>query len=198
MDCSPPGSSVHGILQARVLEWVVISSSRGSSQPRDRTWVSCTAGMFFTVWVAREAPVYWWYALNCIALNCIYSLLSSKHDLRDWKSTNTEVCKSIAYQPARAWPLTVLLSSTPIGFINCALFGKKKILLWLFLYSDFPLHASIFLDHLCTTRTTQNGSPTLQSHFTFRRSNGYLWKYLTLAPTPRVTTPDDYSGDAIA
>ena len=41
MDCSPPGSSVHRILQARVLEWVAISSSRKSSQPRDRTHVSC-------------------------------------------------------------------------------------------------------------------------------------------------------------
>ena len=41
---SPPGSSVHGILQARILEWVAMPSSRGSSWPRDRTWVSCTAG----------------------------------------------------------------------------------------------------------------------------------------------------------
>ena len=41
VDCSPPGSSVHGILQARILEWVAISYSRGSSQPRDRTHVSC-------------------------------------------------------------------------------------------------------------------------------------------------------------
>ena len=48
MDCSPPGSSVHGILQARILEWVAISFSRGSSQPRDRTQVSHTAGRFFT------------------------------------------------------------------------------------------------------------------------------------------------------
>ena len=48
MDCSPPGSSVHGILQARILEWVVIPFSRGSSQPRDRTRVSCIAGGFFT------------------------------------------------------------------------------------------------------------------------------------------------------
>ena len=43
MDCSPPGSSVHGIFQARVLEWVAIPFSRGSSQPRDQTHVSCTA-----------------------------------------------------------------------------------------------------------------------------------------------------------
>ena len=51
MDCSPPGSSVHGILQARTLEWVAISFSRGSSWPRDQTcisWFSCTAGGFFT------------------------------------------------------------------------------------------------------------------------------------------------------
>ena len=48
MDCSPPGSSVHGILQARTLEWVAIPSSGGSSQPSDRTWVSCSAGRFFT------------------------------------------------------------------------------------------------------------------------------------------------------
>ena len=48
MDCSPPGSSVHGILQVRILEWVAIPFSRGSSQPRDRTWVSCIAGGFFT------------------------------------------------------------------------------------------------------------------------------------------------------
>ena len=41
MDCSPPGSSVHGIFQARILEWVAISSSRGSSWSRDQSWVSC-------------------------------------------------------------------------------------------------------------------------------------------------------------
>ena len=48
MDSSPPGSSVHGILQVRILEWVAISFSRGSSLPRDRTQVSCTAGRYFT------------------------------------------------------------------------------------------------------------------------------------------------------
>ena len=48
MDCSLPGSSVHGILQARILEWVAFLFSRGSSWPRDRTWVCCIAGRFFT------------------------------------------------------------------------------------------------------------------------------------------------------
>ena len=46
MDCSPSGSSVHGILQARILEWVAMPSCRASSQPRDQTQVSCTAGRF--------------------------------------------------------------------------------------------------------------------------------------------------------
>ena len=49
MDCSPPGSSVHGILQARILEWIVIPFSRGSSQSKDQTLVSCIAGRLFTV-----------------------------------------------------------------------------------------------------------------------------------------------------
>ena len=48
MDCSPPGSSVHGISQASLLVCVAISFSRGSSWPRDRTWITCTAGKFFT------------------------------------------------------------------------------------------------------------------------------------------------------
>ena len=54
MDCSLPDSSVHGILQARILEWVAISFSRGSSQPRNRTQVSFIAGRFFTNWAMRE------------------------------------------------------------------------------------------------------------------------------------------------
>ena len=53
MDCSLPGSSVHGILQARILEWVAIPFFRGSSQPRDWTQVSCIAGGFFTIWATR-------------------------------------------------------------------------------------------------------------------------------------------------
>ena len=49
MDCSPPGSAIHGILQARVLEWVAIPFSRGSSQPRDQTQVSRSAGRGFNL-----------------------------------------------------------------------------------------------------------------------------------------------------
>ena len=60
MDCSPPGFSVHGILQARILEWVAISFSRGSFRPRDRTQVSCIAGRRFNLWanIAKEINKY--------------------------------------------------------------------------------------------------------------------------------------------
>ena len=55
MDCILPGSSVHGIFQTRVLEWVAIAFSRGSSQTRDQAQVSCTAGRRFTLWATGEA-----------------------------------------------------------------------------------------------------------------------------------------------
>ena len=58
MDYSPPGSSVHGILQARILESVTISFSRGSSWPRDRTQVSCIAGKFFTIWTKGKSWIH--------------------------------------------------------------------------------------------------------------------------------------------
>ena len=62
MDCSPPGSSVHGIFQARLLEWVAISFSRGSSWPRDGTWGSCTAGATREAQCVRvrERRCCWW------------------------------------------------------------------------------------------------------------------------------------------
>ena len=69
--CSPPGSSVHGILHARTLEWVENPFSRGSSWPRDWTWVSHITDRFFTIWVTRETsyPLYlysnhWWNRTN--------------------------------------------------------------------------------------------------------------------------------------
>ena len=71
MDYSPPVSSVHGISQAGILERIAISLSRGSSRPRERTRVSCTAGGFFTIGVSREAQdwlgvpyIQWWVPLQ--------------------------------------------------------------------------------------------------------------------------------------
>ena len=66
MDCSPPGSSIHGIFQARVLECVAISFSRGSSWPRDRNWVSYIGGRCFTTWATKEAQE----TLSSVQLSC--------------------------------------------------------------------------------------------------------------------------------
>ena len=64
MDSSPPGSSFHGILQARILEWVAIPYSRRSSWPCNQTWVSCIIGRFFTVWATGEAQTILYCTLN--------------------------------------------------------------------------------------------------------------------------------------
>ena len=76
MDCSLPGSSVHGILQARILEWVAMPSSSKSSQPKDQTCISCTSCItcrFFTHWVSWEALV------NISAAHQILLIPPSKH-----------------------------------------------------------------------------------------------------------------------
>ena len=67
MDCSPPGSSAHGILQARVLGWVATPFSRGSSQPKDLTRVSCITGGFINICATREAQkTCWWTCFSFI------------------------------------------------------------------------------------------------------------------------------------
>ena len=73
VDCSTPSSSVHGILQARILEWVAISFSRGSSQPRDRTQFSHIAGRCFNLCTTREALC---ITVVSFVFNCIYSIIS--------------------------------------------------------------------------------------------------------------------------
>ena len=74
MDCSPPGSSVHGIFQARILEWVAISFSRGFSSPRDQTWVSCIAGRLFLLLSHQGSPC----LLNKKLLKSVLLIITSK------------------------------------------------------------------------------------------------------------------------
>ena len=64
MDSSLTGSSVHRILQARILDWVAILFSRGASRPRDPTGVSYIAGGFFPVWVLFSHWIYWWQYIS--------------------------------------------------------------------------------------------------------------------------------------
>ena len=88
-DCSPPGSSVHGILQARILEWAAIPFSRESSQPGDRTQVSCIKGRFFTIWAAREA-------LSSVSLPCAFSMTVSQALPCPWFNWTLSKLKTMA------------------------------------------------------------------------------------------------------
>ena len=86
MDCSPPGSSVHGILQAGILEWVTVSFSHWSSRPRNQTRVSSTAVIFFTVWSTSifSCEVWLLYSLlaySCFTMLCSFLLYSKVHQL---------------------------------------------------------------------------------------------------------------------
>ena len=71
LDCSPPGSSDHGILQARILEWIAINFSRGSSRPRDWAQVSYIVAQFFSIWPTREALISLTVPqFSCLKLGC--------------------------------------------------------------------------------------------------------------------------------
>ena len=109
VDYSPPGSSVHGILQARVLEWVAISFSRGSSQPRDRTQVSCIAGRRFTVWATRKCS---------ISLSRLYYVLSTVLVPRNHTEQNNPLPSWCSWSSQETGPdeeyLLWLLSSSEI------------------------------------------------------------------------------------
>ena len=91
MDCSLRGSSVHGILQARVLDWVTIPFSRGSSRPKDQTQISCIAGRFFTIWATKGSP-----SITIIVKKCF------KRQVLIWSPPNTPFghrkCPSIIRQ----------------------------------------------------------------------------------------------------
>ena len=77
MDCSLPGSSIHGIFQARILEWVAISFSRRSSWPRDWTQVSRIIGRRFTIWATREATCYGAWPKNIERKNEVSEVLAA-------------------------------------------------------------------------------------------------------------------------
>ena len=106
-DYSPPGSSVHGILQARILEWVAIPFSRGSSWPSDWTWVSCITGRFFAIWATREGESNtlsvnksrasvdrgaWQATVRTVAKSCTQLKRLSTARNRQWKSSCHLLC----------------------------------------------------------------------------------------------------------
>ena len=90
MDCSLPGSSVNGVLQARTLKWVAVPFSRVSSRPRDQTQVSSIAGRFFTIWATREARDPGWQILKLALPGALlFSRLCCKSNASDTTWTHS-------------------------------------------------------------------------------------------------------------
>ena len=122
VDCSPPGSSIHGILQAGILEWVAISFSRGSSWTRDQTQVSRIAGRCFNLWATREAlhiyVVEYYSAVKKEQNNAICSNMDEPRDYpTKWSQSDRE--RQI-YDITNMWNLksrtNVLMYRTEIKF----------------------------------------------------------------------------------
>ena len=102
--CPPPGSSVHGIFQARILEWVAIPISRGASQSRDLTLVSCFAGIFFTSWATifvdcasiQFSSVAQLCLTPCDPIDCSTPGLPVHHQLPEFTQTHVHrICDAI-------------------------------------------------------------------------------------------------------
>ena len=126
-DCSLPGSSVHGILQARILEWVAISFSRGSSWPRDQTQVSRITGRRFTLWATREAQ----HLINGSQIN---SILDGWMNL---KSTQLHPCVLICFSYVR------LCNPMDCGSPGSSVHGTLQAKYW----SGFPCPSPGDLPH---------------------------------------------------
>ena len=110
---NPPCCSVHGVLQARILRWVTILFSRGSSQLRAQTWVSCITGGFFTIWAIREALA----SLNLTILDTSY------HNSQDIEtphpSINDEQTKTMGYkQTVKQTSLSLKKEGNPFSSIQ--------------------------------------------------------------------------------
>ena len=95
VDCSPPCSYVHGILQARILEWVAVSFSRGSSGPRDQTQVSRIAGRRFNLWATREARKMRWTHLKINNKDFLLLFMLLLVNGNFWKSLKLPVFEGI-------------------------------------------------------------------------------------------------------
>ena len=95
MHCSPPGSSVHGISHARILEGFPFPSPGGSSPPRDYTWVSCIAGRFLTKWATREAPMFsrvGWFRMDSAGRFFWFQLSSLTYQSGSWLAVGWGSC----------------------------------------------------------------------------------------------------------
>ena len=130
LDCSLPGSSVHGILQARILEWVAVPASRGSFQPKVRTQISCITGRFITTWATRETQE--------------LLTISQSHTT----SGNTRLCISYQYSTPAFPGFVVVLSLRCFGKINIWHFTFQCSCAQGFTYWDTHCVIILFLNYV--------------------------------------------------
>ena len=141
-DCSLPVSFVHGILQARILKWVAIPFSRGSSWPRDWIWISCTAGRFFTIWATREAPECYkaLFTFSCFGGWDLSSTTSGLHSsLLHWKHG---VLTTGLPGKIPLWFYLCFISSSVPFFLDsiCKWYHIISVFVWLIQYDNLWAH----------------------------------------------------------
>ena len=115
MDCSPPGFSIHGISQARILKWVAMPSSRGSSRPRDRTHVFCIGRQILYHWPTREAPNItfilkrWWrmFWRERAEGGCLWELMSLQEEIPCQEKVQNHLEGIHPLPPGRVWKVSI-------------------------------------------------------------------------------------------
>ena len=141
---NPMDHRVHGILHARILEWVAFPFSRGSSQPRDRTQVSCITGKFFTSWATREAtwtPPPWTYTNKAIHHSAITNLdvntqRPRKPDVHQYTTAQQPRCPSTSEQLRKGlvhyvqWNITQPLKGTNVNPLNWGGWTQSLLYRW--------------------------------------------------------------------
>ena len=211
-DWSPPGSSVHGILQARTLQWAAISSSRGSPQPRDWSQVSGNAGIFFTVWATREAQ-WWWFQSTLYMVDFFWGETEGGRpcSLQDCSSWTQDWTKALDSESAESWPLDCEeipscfsyihrnYSLNLVGLTNPSALSTWK---WLrFWASGLANNKSIFSGlSVCSWGNT--GSQNHRAVFSRDRNlhatvyfNGSCWNYRASQAAVAVKNPPVSAGD---
>ena len=145
MDCGPPGPSVQGILQARILEKVATPSSQGSSPPRDGTPVSCIASRFFTIWAIGKSLII------VIALQCCISFCCTT-----MRISYIRVCACIY---TSLYPLPPTLPISPLYLIT-AHWAELPVLRRSFPLAGCFTHGSVFTSLPCSQSIPPSPSPS--------------------------------------
>ena len=123
IECSPLGSSVHGILQARILEWVAIPFFRKSSWPKDVRWVSCIAGRCFITWATRKPYVTLGYPNRNIHPTHLLSDREGFQFCMRPRAVKCSVAGSGCTNIPATWAIWISRLCDIRGVINCGRYG---------------------------------------------------------------------------